>query len=176
MQKRLRLRQTAVKLSNQTRLAEIWLTMPGNQGLIRPVARIAQSVEQGIENPRVLGSIPSPGTTKFRRTQPMAGFFAFGEPGSSSNAVRDYSSHPCDSPRGPAQALFKNAPGVFVRVRTPLNSEEPAYGGFFASGEPDSSSNCVRLLVVSLRLALRASASAVQKRSRRFCPSPGTPI
>ena len=28
-----------------------------------PVARIAQSVEQGIENPRVLGSIPSPGTT-----------------------------------------------------------------------------------------------------------------
>ena len=32
-------------------------------GLMRPVARIAQSVEQGIENPRVLGSIPSPGTT-----------------------------------------------------------------------------------------------------------------
>ena len=32
---------------------------------MRPVARIAQSVEQGIENPRVLGSIPSPGTTKF---------------------------------------------------------------------------------------------------------------
>ncbi|ETJ22081.1 MAG: hypothetical protein Q609_ECAC01673G0010, partial [Escherichia coli DORA_A_5_14_21] len=27
---------------------------------MRPVARIAQSVEQGIENPRVLGSIPSP--------------------------------------------------------------------------------------------------------------------
>ena len=32
------------------------------------VARIAQSVEQGIENPRVLGSIPSPGTI-FRRTR-----------------------------------------------------------------------------------------------------------
>ncbi len=32
---------------------------------MRPVARIAQSVEQGIENPRVLGSIPSPGTTIF---------------------------------------------------------------------------------------------------------------
>ena len=30
---------------------------------MRPVARIAQSVEQGIENPRVLGSIPSLGTT-----------------------------------------------------------------------------------------------------------------
>ncbi len=30
---------------------------------MRPVARIAQSVEQGIENPRVRGSIPRPGTT-----------------------------------------------------------------------------------------------------------------
>ena len=39
------------------------LTPCGLYGLIRPVARIAQSVEQGIENPRVLGSIPSPGTT-----------------------------------------------------------------------------------------------------------------
>ena len=29
---------------------------------MRPVARIAQSVEQGIENPRVRGSIPRPGT------------------------------------------------------------------------------------------------------------------
>ena len=29
---------------------------------MRAVAQIAQSVEQGIENPRVLGSIPSPGT------------------------------------------------------------------------------------------------------------------
>ena len=33
---------------------------------MRPVARIAQSVEQGIENPRVLGSIPSPGTLRAR--------------------------------------------------------------------------------------------------------------
>ena len=39
------------------------LTKPRESSLIRPVARIAQSVEQGIENPRVLGSIPSPGTT-----------------------------------------------------------------------------------------------------------------
>ena len=30
---------------------------------MRPVAQIAQSVEQGIENPRVGGSIPSLGTT-----------------------------------------------------------------------------------------------------------------
>ena len=40
---------------------------------MRPVARIAQSVEQGIENPRVLGSIPSPGTT-IQRTRPKGGF------------------------------------------------------------------------------------------------------
>jgi hypothetical protein len=39
------------------------LTACRQYGLMRPVARIAQSVEQGIENPRVLGSIPSPGTT-----------------------------------------------------------------------------------------------------------------
>ena len=35
---------------------------------MRPVAQIAQSVEQGIENPRVGGSIPSLGTTKYRKT------------------------------------------------------------------------------------------------------------
>ena len=35
---------------------------------MRPVARIAQSVEQGIENPRVLGSIPSPGTTNLHQS------------------------------------------------------------------------------------------------------------
>ena len=37
-------------------------------GLMRPVARIAQSVEQGIENPRVPGSIPGSGTI-FRKTR-----------------------------------------------------------------------------------------------------------
>ncbi len=36
---------------------------------MRPVARIAQSVEQGIENPRVLGSIPSSGTTILKASQ-----------------------------------------------------------------------------------------------------------
>ncbi len=43
------------------------LTPSGLYGLMRPVARIAQSVEQGIENPRVLGSIPSPGTTNLEK-------------------------------------------------------------------------------------------------------------
>ncbi len=46
---------------------------------MRPVARIAQSVEQGIENPRVGGSIPRPGTN-ILKTQPMAGFLLFETP------------------------------------------------------------------------------------------------
>ena len=46
---------------------------------MRPVARIAQSVEQGIENPRVLGSIPSPGT-KFILTDLHGGPFLHSEP------------------------------------------------------------------------------------------------
>ncbi len=45
---------------------------------MRPVARIAQSVEQGIENPRVLGSIPSPGT-KFISTDLYGGPFFVSE-------------------------------------------------------------------------------------------------
>ena len=43
---------------------------------MRPVARIAQSVEQGIENPRVRGSIPRPGTN-ILKTQPYGWVFAF---------------------------------------------------------------------------------------------------
>ena len=43
---------------------------------MRPVARIAQSVEQGIENPRVLGSIPSPGTT-IHKASLQSGLFPF---------------------------------------------------------------------------------------------------
>ncbi|CAD5358374.1 protein of unknown function [Enterobacter cancerogenus] len=50
------------------------LTAGSESGLMRPVARIAQSVEQGIENPRVLGSIPSPGT-KFISTDLHGGPF-----------------------------------------------------------------------------------------------------
>ena len=55
------------------------LTQHGLYGLMRPVARIAQSVEQGIENPRVLGSIPSPGTI-IQKNQPQGWFFAFRDP------------------------------------------------------------------------------------------------
>ncbi len=46
---------------------------------MRPVARIAQSVEQGIENPRVLGSIPSPGTT-YSENPAYGWVFAFLQP------------------------------------------------------------------------------------------------
>ena len=54
---------------------------------MRPVARIAQSVEQGIENPRVLGSIPSPGTT-YSENPAYGWVFDFLQPDSASNAVR----------------------------------------------------------------------------------------
>ncbi len=47
---------------------------------MRPVARIAQSVEQGIENPRVLGSIPSPGTTIYKASL-KSGAFCYSEYG-----------------------------------------------------------------------------------------------
>ena len=43
---------------------------------MRPVAQIAQSVEQGIENPRVGGSIPSLGTKTFKPLIPQ-GFGGF---------------------------------------------------------------------------------------------------
>lgn len=42
------------------------LTLQAGNGLISAVAQIAQSVEQGIENPRVGGSIPSLGTTSLK--------------------------------------------------------------------------------------------------------------
>ncbi|MGB3255681.1 hypothetical protein, partial [Buttiauxella gaviniae] len=43
-------------------------------------------------------------------------------------------SPPCDSPCGPAQALFKNVPDVFVRVRAPLFKETSLRAGFLLSG------------------------------------------
>ncbi len=93
---------------------------------MRPVARIAQSVEQGIENPRVSGSIPSPGTI-FRRTR-LWRVFAFW--GGLSIELRSII-RPGLTLRASAKALFNAAPAPVVRVRSPY-SEEPAYGGFFA--------------------------------------------
>ncbi len=59
----LKFNSNAEKKRTQSKVLGSALTHPLKSGLIRSVARIAQSVEQGIENPRVLGSIPSPGTT-----------------------------------------------------------------------------------------------------------------
>ncbi len=52
------------------------LTLTSLYGLMRPVARIAQSVEQRIENPRVPGSIPGPGTTNHKASL-QSGAFSF---------------------------------------------------------------------------------------------------
>ncbi len=63
------------KSAYSQKFIESALTQPMKSGLIRSVARIAQSVEQGIENPRVLGSIPSPGTT-YSKNPPKRRVFA----------------------------------------------------------------------------------------------------
>ncbi len=52
------------------------LTTTTKNLLILPVARIAQSVEQRIENPRVGGSIPPPGTIS-KGLRLVAGLFDF---------------------------------------------------------------------------------------------------
>ena len=50
------------------------MTWPGEIALMRPVARIAQSVEQRIENPRVRGSIPRLGTIYNQASQQCEAF------------------------------------------------------------------------------------------------------
>ena len=94
---------------------------------MRPVARIAQSVEQGIENPRVLGSIPSPGTT-IQRTQPMAGFLLFCERTSIElrSIIRRTAAHPFGA--SATSALF-NACGVSPSPGTTIQRTRPQ-GGF----------------------------------------------
>ena len=93
---------------------------------MRPVARIAQSVEQGIENPRVLGSIPSPGTT-IQRTQPMAGFLLFYDR-THHQTPFDYSplaAHPYGA--SATRALF-NASGVSPSPGTTIQRTQPMAG------------------------------------------------
>ncbi len=100
------------------------LTPSGLYGLMRPVARIAQSVEQGIENPRVLGSIPSPGTTYFEPS-PLAGVFAFGEPDSSSNVVRFTRRLPATRPAGSAARCAKTLPAFLSGPGTTNSEKQP---------------------------------------------------
>ena len=102
------------------------MTAFGQYGLMLRVARIAQSVEQGIENPRVLGSIPSPGTI-FRRTRLWRVFRFLGY--GLSIELRSIIRSKDLTLRASAEALFNAAPAPVVRVRSPY-SEEPAYGGF----------------------------------------------
>ena len=56
------------------------------------------------------------------------------------------------TPSGPAQALFKNAPGVFVRVRAPLFLTLAFGGGFFVPGNGLSIE--LRSIIRRRRLAL----------------------
>ena len=115
------------------------LTAQAQYGLMRPVARIAQSVEQGIENPCVLGSIPSPGTI-FRRPR-LWRVFCFLRYGLSIE-LRSMTRLNRLALRANGKAVVQT-PAALVRVRAPY-LEEPAYGGFFAFCDTDSPSNSVR--------------------------------
>ncbi len=95
---------------------------------MRPVARIAQSVEQGIENPRVLGSIPSPGTT-YSENPAYGWVFAFGDTDSPSNCVRLFAAS--GSPlRGQRDKRAVQRLTALVRVRAPLFKEPAQKAGF----------------------------------------------
>ncbi len=95
---------------------------------MRPVARIAQSVEQGIENPRVLGSIPSPGTT-YSENPAYGWVFAFLRPDSPSNYVRLFAAQRL-TPSGPARQARCSTPAALVRVRAPLIQRTQPMAGF----------------------------------------------
>ena len=95
---------------------------------MRPVARIAQSVEQGIENPRVLGSIPSPGTT-YSENPAYGWVFAFLRPDSPSNCVRLFAATRL-TPSGPARQARCSTPAALVRVRAPLIQRTQPMAGF----------------------------------------------
>ncbi len=121
--------QSGAGMGGRRRIRGISLTPKDESGLMRPVARIAQSVEQGIENPRVLGSIPSPGTTYFEPS-PLAGVFAFGDMGSPSNFVRFTRRLTATRPAGSAARCAKTLPAFLSDAGT-TNSEKPALGLVF---------------------------------------------
>ena len=111
---------------------------------MRPVARIAQSVEQGIENPRVLGSIPSPGTT-YSENPPKRRVFAFSEPDSSSNSVRLFAAS--GSPLRGQRDKRCSTPAALVRVRAPLLQKTQLMAGFLLLGLRSISGRCNTLLI-----------------------------
>ncbi len=140
---------------------------------MRPVARIAQSVEQGIENPRVLGSIPSPGTT-YSENPAYGWVFAFLRPDSPSNCVRLFAATRL-TPSGPARQARCSTPAALVRVRAPLFKEPAQKAGFCFSAAG---------LFIELRSIIRrnaahpfgASATSALFNACGVSPSPGTTI
>src|SRR5690606_8259124 len=85
--------------------------------------RVAQLVEQGIENPRVGGSIPSPATideTVWTSNPPGAGFFAPGPRGGAASRVRGRSGR---APAGPGRAPGPGvAYAIIVAMRQPVRA------------------------------------------------------
>ena len=117
---------------------------------MRPVARIAQSVEQGIENPRVLGSIPSPGTT-YSENPAYGWVFAFLRPDSPLNCVRLFAAQRL-TPSGPARQARCSTPAALVRVRAPLFKEPAQKAGFcFSVSDKHLSSQLAPRLQMRLR-------------------------
>ena len=106
------------------------LTAHAQYGLMRPVARIAQSVEQGIENPCVLGSIPSPGTI-FKETR-LWRVFCFLRYGLSIELRSIIRLMLRLTPAGSAQALLKDAARLCPSPGT-LFKENPPVAGFLLS-------------------------------------------
>ncbi len=157
--------QSGAGMGGRRRIRGISLTPKDESGLMRPVARIAQSVEQGIENPRVLGSIPSPGTT-ILKNPPKRRVFAFGEPDSPSNCVRFTRRLPATRPAGSAARCAKTLP-AFLSGPGTTYSENPPKRRVFAFGYSDSPSNCVRF---TRRLpATRPAGSAAHDISGFLC-------
>ncbi len=95
---------------------------------MRPVARIAQSVEQGIENPRVPGSIPGSGT--IFKEPASGGFFAF--MGRTRYRRFDSLATSCGSPSGSRWHAMQKCSRHF-RVRAPY-LENPPLAGFCVYG------------------------------------------
>ena len=131
------------------------MTLPGRFGLMRPVARIAQSVEQGIENPRVPGSIPGSGTI-FK--EPASGGFLHS--GANPLSKVRFTRHiPVARPSGRAGTRCKNAPGIFVRVRAPSLKNPPLAGFCVYGANPSSKVRFTRhILWLALWVALARDA------------------
>ncbi len=147
------------------------LTIWCQYGLMRPVARIAQSVEQGIENPRVLGSIPSPGTT-FRETSLTAGFLLSDvwTLHRTRSIIRSASSaHPCGAIASDVQSRCAGCPSPGTLFR-----ETSLTAGFLLSDVWTLHRTCVVKggesgTLHSLPMSLPSSCHPMPMPNSRFC-------